>query len=322
MTRAIQTLLAAALLSLGTSTFGQAYPTKPVRMVVPFAAGGSVDVGGRLLAAALSESLQQQFIVENRSGAGGMIAGEFVARSAPDGYTLYVASTGSTILAPLMFPKPLWQWDKVFAPVSSYAFQPVVLHVNPALPIRNVQDLVAYAKARPGKVTVATGGAGSVNHVSSELLQLSAKIRWEHIHHKGNAPAIVDVMGGHIDVLFSQVSATVQHIQRGQLRALATTGAERLRSLPDVPTMQEAGFKDFEAVTFHGVFAPIDTPRAVVSQLSAAIQKVMKDPALLQKFETIGTEPRASTPEQFTKFLQVDTERWRRVVTEANLKSE
>jgi tripartite-type tricarboxylate transporter receptor subunit TctC len=185
-----------------------------------------------------------------------------------------------------------------------------------------VQDLVAYAKARPGKVTVATGGAGSVNHVSSELLQLSAKIRWEHIHHKGNAPAIVDVMGGHIDVLFSQVSATVQHIQRGQLRALATTGAERLRSLPDVPTLQEAGFKDFEAVTFHGVFAPIDTPRAVVNQLSAAIQKVMKDPALLQKFETVGTEPRASTPEQFTKFLQVDTERWRRVVTEANLKTE
>ncbi len=313
--------LLATLLCAG-SAVGQSYPAKSVRFVVPFAAGGNVDVSARLLAQALSDTTGQSFIVENRSGAGGMIGGEFVARAAPDGYTLFVASTGAAVLAPLTFAKPLWQWDKVFAPVSTVGYTPVVVHVRPGLPIQNVQELVAFARARPGKVTVATGGAGSMNHMASELLQQLAGVKWEQIHHKGNAPAIADVLGGHIDVLFSQVSATLQHIERAQLRALATTGTDRLRQLPNLPTMQEAGFRGFEAVTFVGVFAPIQTPRAVVDELSALIGKVLQDKAVVQKFDAAGTDARASTPEAFTKFLEVDTARWRKVIAEAGIKAE
>lgn len=308
--------------AVSVKIYAQPYPTKTVKLIVPFAAGGNVDVSARILAQSLSDILGQSFLVENRSGAGGMIGGEFVARSTPDGYTLFVASTGAAILAPLTFSKPLWQLDKAFVPISTVGFTPVVIHVRPSLPITTVQELIAYARTRPGKVTVATGGAGSMNHMASELLQQLAGVKWEQIHHKGNSPAIADVLGGHIDVLFSQVSATLRFIERNQLRALATTGTERIRQLADMPTMEESGYKGFEAVTFVGVFAPISTPRAIVELLASAIGRAIQDKTISQKFEVAGTDPRSSTPDAFARFLDADTTRWRRVITEAGIKAD
>ena len=312
----------AAGASLGPGALAQAFPSKPIRLVVPFPPGGNPDIVGRLVSSGLAEIFAQPVVVENRAGAGGMIAGELVGKAAPDGHTLLVGSTGSVVIAPLTFRKPEMEWDRILTPVSTLGMVPVVFHVRPELPVKNVQELIAYAKSRDGKMTVADGGAGSVNHLSGVLLQQMAGVKWTHVHHKGLAPAITDVLGGHIEVMISQVSATMQHIQRGALRPLATTGAERLRQLPELPTLDEAGYKGFLAVTFVGLLAPANTPRDVVARINAAVNKVLQDKALAPKFEATGTDIRGGSPEDFGKFLQSESARWRKVITDANIKAD
>ncbi|MFM9968604.1 MAG: Bug family tripartite tricarboxylate transporter substrate binding protein [Burkholderiales bacterium] len=296
--------------------------TKPIRLVIPFAAGGNPDLIARLVAPGVAEIVKQPVVVENRTGAGGMIAGEFVGKSAPDGHTLLVGSTGSVVIAPLTFRRAELEWDRILMPVGSLGLVPVVFHVRPELPVRNLQELIAYAKSREGKMTAADGGAGSVNHLAGELLQLMSNSKWTHVHHKGIAPAISDVLGGHIDVMISQVNGTMQHIQQGRLRALATTGPTRLRQLPDLPTMQEAGYKDFLAVTFIGVLAPQQTPRATINDLNSAFGRVIKDGGIAAKFDATGTDVYGGSPEEFSQFLKSETDRWRKVVISANIKAE
>jgi tripartite-type tricarboxylate transporter receptor subunit TctC len=307
-----------ALVAGGASA--QQFPSKPVTMIVPYAPGGNVDISTRILQAGIGDALGQPIVIENRAGAGGTIAGAYVARSTPDGHTLFVGSNGPIMLGPMTMPKPPYQWDQAFAPVSSLAFATNMLLVRSNLPVKSVADLVAYAKKNPGKLTLATSSAASINHFLGELLKLKTGITWTEVHYRGNAPAIAAMVGGHVDVGFQQLTDSLQQIKAGQLRALAVLGPKRAAAIPDVPTIAEAGFPDVQGVTFNGVFAPKATPPAVVERLSTVIQAALKKESAIEKLAALGSEARGSTPQEFTKFLQDESSKWIDVMKKANLK--
>ena len=314
--------LSAALVFLLLAGVSQAqhFPAKPIVFVVPYAPGGNVNVSARILQAAIGDALGQPVIVENKPGAGGMIAGDYVARAEPDGQTLFVGSNGPVILGPMTMPNPAYQWDKVFAPVSSLAFATNMLLVNPALPINSVAELVAYARKNPGKLTLATDTAVSINHFLAELLRLKTSIDWTEVHYRGNAPAINDLIAGHVNVGFQQLVNSLQHIQSGELRALAVLGPKRVAAIPDVPTIVEAGYPEVQGVTFNGLFAPKATPQQTVERLSAAIRAALQKKSVIDQLATLGSEARGSTPEDFTNFLMEETRKWSEVVKLANIK--
>jgi tripartite-type tricarboxylate transporter receptor subunit TctC len=287
---------------------------------VPYAPGGNVDISTRILQAGIGDALGQPIVIENRAGAGGTIAGAYVARSAPDGHTLFVGSNGPIMLGPMTMPKPPYQWDQAFAPVSSLAFATNMLLVRSSLPVKSVAELVAYAKKNPGKLTLATSSAASINHFLGELLKLRTGITWTEVHYRGNAPAIAAMVGGHVDVGFQQLTDSLQQIKAGQLRALAVLGPKRATSLPDVPTIAEAGFPDVQGVTFNGVFAPKATPPAIVERLNVIIQAALKKESAIEKLGALGSEARGSTPQEFTKFLQDESRKWIDVMKQANIK--
>src|SRR6476620_659475 len=266
--RASGLLLGSILVAaLTASSSAQQFPTKPITLVVPYAPGGNVDISTRILQAGIGDTLGQPIIIENRPGAGGLIAGDYVARSAPDGHTLFVGSNASILLGPMTMPKPPYQWDKVFAPVSSLAVATNMLLVTPKLPVKTVTELVDYAKKNTGKLTLATSSGASINHFLAELLKLKTGITWTEVHYRGNAPAISDLMAGHVDVGLMQLTDSRQHIESGMLRALAVLGPKRAPAVPDVPTIVEAGLPDVQGITFNGLFAPKGTPPAVVEKL-------------------------------------------------------
>jgi tripartite-type tricarboxylate transporter receptor subunit TctC len=262
--RASGLLLGSILLAALTASYAaaQQFPSRPITLVVPYAPGGNVDISARVLQAGIGDSLGQPIIIENRPGAGGLIAGDYVARSAPDGHTLFVGSNASILLGPMTMPKPPYQWDKVFAPVSSLAVATNMLLVTPKLPVKTVIELVDYAKKNPGKLTLATSSGASINHFLAELLKLKTGITWTEVHYRGNAPAINDLMAGHVDVGLMQLTDSRQHIESGTLRALAVLGPKRAPAVPDVPTIVEAGLPEVQGITFNGLFAPKGTPPA------------------------------------------------------------
>ena len=298
----------------------QQFPSKPITLVVPYAPGGNVDISARVLQAGIGESLGQPIIIENRPGAGGLIAGDYVARSAPDGHTLFVGSNASILLGPMTMPKPPYQWDKVFAPVSMLAVATNMLLVTPKLPAKTVTELVDYAKKNPGKLTLATSSGASINHFLAELLKLKTGITWTEVHYRGNAPAINDLMAGHVDVGLMQLTDSRQHIESGTLRALAVLGPKRAPAVPDVPTIVEAGLPDVQGITFNGLFAPKDTPPAVIDKLSTAIRAALEKKEVIAKLGDLGSEARGSTPQEFTKFLADETAKWTDVMKKANIK--
>lgn len=319
--RATRWLAGSLLLTvLAGAALAQPFPSKPVTMIVPYAPGGNVDISTRILQAGIGDALGQPIVIENRAGAGGTIAGAYVARSAPDGHTLFVGSNGPIMLGPMTMPKPPYQWDQAFAPVSSLAFATNMLLVRSSLPVKSVAELVAYAKKNPGKLTLATSSAASINHFLGELLKLKTGITWTEVHYRGNAPAIAAMVGGHVDVGFQQLTDSLQQIKAGQLRALAVLGPKRATSLPDVPTIAEAGFPDVQGVTFNGVFAPKATPPAVVERLNVIIQAALKKESVIEKLGGLGSEARGSTPQEFTKFLQDESRKWIDVMKQANIK--
>jgi tripartite-type tricarboxylate transporter receptor subunit TctC len=279
-----------------------------------------VDISTRILQAGIGDALGQPIVIENRAGAGGTIAGAYVARSAPDGHTLFVGSNGPIMLGPMTMPKAPYQWDQAFAPVSSLAFATNMLLVRSSLPVTSVAELVAYAKKNPGKLTLATSSAASINHFLGELLKLKSGATWTEVHYRGNAPAINALIGNHVDVGFQQLTDSLQQIQSGQLRALAVLGPKRVAALPNVPSIVEAGFPDVQGVTFNGVFAPKATPPAVVERLNVVIQAALKKQSVVEKLAALGSEARGSTPQEFTKFLQDESRKWIDVMKQANIK--
>ena len=313
----VRALLFAAFASPASA---QQFPTKPIVLVVPYAAGGNVDISARALQAGLGNSLGQPVLVENRPGAGGTIAGDYVARSAPDGHTLFVGSNGPVMLGPMTMPKPPYQWQQVFAPVSTLAVATNTLVVRPTLPVKSVAELVEYSHNNPGKLTVAADSVASINHFMGELLKIKSGITWTEIHYRGNAPAVTDLVAGHVDIGILQLVDTAQQLQAGKLRALAVLGPTRAPSLPDVPTIAEAGYPDVQGVTFNGVFAPKATPRAVIDKLSAAIRVALAKKEVVDHLAILGSSARGSTPEEFTEFLEQESKKWTDVMKQANIK--
>jgi tripartite-type tricarboxylate transporter receptor subunit TctC len=293
---------------------------RPITLVVPYSAGGNADVSARILQAGIGDTLGVPIIVENKPGAGGMLAGDYVARAEPDGQTLFVGSNGPLLLGPMTMPNPLYQWDKVFAPISSLSVATNVLLVNPSLPIHSIAELVAYAQANPGKLTLETDTAISINHFLAELFRLKSSIAWVEVNYHGNAPALTDLIAGHVDIGFQQLVDAVQYVKSGQLRALAVLGPKRVAAIADVPTIAEAGFPDVQGVTFNGLLAPKATPPAVIDTLSAAVRTALQKPSVINQLAALGSEPRGSTPEEFTAFLNAENRKWNEVMKLANIK--
>ncbi|AVT07330.1 twin-arginine translocation pathway signal [Paracidovorax avenae] len=314
---ATATLLAAPALAQP----GQ-WPDKPVKLVLPYPPGGNVDGAARIISEQLQARLGQPFIVDNRPGAGGLIAGEAVAKSAPDGYTFFMGANGPILFSPLIFRRNAYDWKKDFVPVGSVSFTPLVLQVHPSTPYRTLADLLAAARTGGGNITMASPGAGTTNHLVSEYLQRESGAKWLTVHYKGNAPATTDLLGGQVQFNFDQISVAQPFIQAGRTRALAVTSRERLPQLPDVPTLRESGFADFSAETFTGVLAPRGTPQAVVDRLSEALRAVLAEPAVQEKFRVLGSEARGSTPRQFTQYLTQEDQRWTPIIRQTGITAE
>ena len=313
----LRALVAATLVAPASA---QQFPTRPIVLVVPYAAGGNVDISTRALQSGLGASLGQPVLIENRPGAGGTLAGDYVARAAPDGHTLFVGSNAPIMLGPMTMPKPPYQWQQAFAPVSTLAVATNTLVVRPSLPVKSVAELVAYARANPGKLTVATSSIASINHFMGELLKIKSGITWTEVHYRGNAPAVTDLMAGHVDAGLFQLVDTAQQLEAGNLRALAILGPKRAPSLPDVPTIVEAGYPDVQGITFNGIFAPKATPRPVIDKLSAAIRLALAKQEVIDQLATLGSTASGSTPEEFTKFLVQESDKWTDVMKQANIK--
>jgi tripartite-type tricarboxylate transporter receptor subunit TctC len=298
------------------------WPDKPVKLVLPYPPGGNVDGAARIVSEQLQALFKQPFIVDNRPGAGGMIAGEFVSKATPDGYTFFMGANGPILFSPTIFKRSAYDWKKDFAPVSSVSFTPLVLQVHPSTPYKTVAELIAEGKKPGNALTMASPGAGTQNHLVSEYLQRESGAHWTTVHYKGNAPATTDLLGGQVKFNFDQISVAGPFIQQGRTRALAVTSPHRLPQLPDVPTLQEAGFKDFSTETFTGILAPRATPPEIVTRLSEAVQKILADKAVQARFRTLGSEARGSTPEQFAGFLAKEDARWMPVIKQANISAE
>ncbi len=318
--------IAACIAGLGLAlaaapALAQKWPDKPVRLVVPYPPGGNVDTAARIVAPGMQEALGQPVLVENKAGAGGMIAGEFVAKSAPDGYTLFFTANSPLLHAPIIFNRPAYQWDKDFTPVSSVSFTPIVMLVHPSVPAKTVKELLDLARKDPGKLTMATPSAGTTNHLLSELMQGLTGVSWLTVHYKGNAPASTAMLAGEVQLSFDQVSVSLPFIRQGRVRAIAIAQEKRVASLPEVPTFEEAGVKGMEGATFTGIVAPAGTSRDVVTRLHAVLAKVLAEKSVIDKFDALGAEARSTTPDQFYGYLKAEYDKWTPVIRKANIRA-
>jgi tripartite-type tricarboxylate transporter receptor subunit TctC len=318
--RSVRLEAAALLLALSTAAAAQDYPVKPVRLIIPFPPGGSNDVVGRMIATHLGEHLGKQVIVDNRSGAGGVIGTEIGANAAPDGYTLAIISIAHAV-NPWLY-KLNYDPIKSFTPIAVLASGPNVLAINPALPVNSVKELVALAKQKPGDLQYASAGVGSFQHLGGELFKLEAGVDMLHVPFKGGGPAMIDVMGGHTKLVFSSLVQTTPHIKSGKLKPLGTGGLKRNPVLPDVPTIAEAGVPGYEAVNWWGIVAPAGTPQAIIDKLHKDIAAVQASPEVQKQFSTEGAEIVQMSPAEFGTFMQREMKKWERVVKEGKIKAE
>ncbi len=312
--------LALALLLALASPAAADYPDRPIRLIIPFPAGGSNDVVGRLVANQLSEKLGTKVYVDNRGGAGGVIGTEAAAQSAPDGYTLLVVSIAHAV-NPALY-KLKYDPIKSFTPVSIMATGPNVLAVNPQLPVKDVKELVALAKEKPGQVDYASAGVGSFQHLGGELFKLVAGVNLQHVPYKGGGPAMQDVIAGHVKVMFSSLVQTTPFIQSGQLRALGVGGAKRNPVLPDVPTIAEAGIAGYVADNWWGIIGPAGLPKPIVDKLYRDIQDVLKSKELTEAFAREGAEAVTMSTDEFSKYMENEIVKWGRVVKEGNVRAQ
>lgn len=322
----LQTLLVFAVgVPPGASAHGiteeQGYPSKPIRLVVPYAPGGGADIQGRLLAEKLGPRLGQQVVVDNRGGAGGVIGMDIVAKAKPDGYTLVIAPLGPWSIVPNLF-RPPYDVLRDFALIIAVATTPGVLVVHPSVPAKTVKQLIALARQRPGELTYGSAGVGGFFHISAELFTFMTKTRMTHVPYKGAGPALVDLMAGHIHVSFTNALPTVPQIKSGRLIALATTGAARAAVLPELPTIAEAGVPGYESSSWSGIGAPARTPQAIIMRLNKELAAVLRMPDVEKQFAAGGSAAIGGTPEQFQKYLKSELAKFSRLVKEVGIKAE
>jgi len=313
--------LAVTLAACATGAAAQTYPAKTVRFVVPFTAGGPTDIQGRMLGEKLGQRLGQQFIIDNRGGAGGNIGMEITAKAPPDGYTIVIATVGTWAVNPSLYKLP---FDPVrdFAHIMQVTTSPGLLVVHPSVPVKSVKDLVALAKAHPNKLDYGSSGVGGFGHISGALFCLMTGTQMVHIPYKSSAPSLTDLIAGQIQVLFNNAIATVPFVKTGQVRALATTGATRMQVLPDLPTVSEAGVKGYENSSWSAVAAPAGTPREIVAKLNGELNAILKLPDIQEKNNAFGAIAIGGTPEQFADYLKSEIAKFARVVKEAKISAQ
>jgi len=318
--RAACAAMLAALALAGPAT-AASYPDKAVRVVVGFSAGGTTDVAARIIAKELGDDLGESFVVENKPGAGSNIGAELVARAKPDGYTLYMVAVTSTINQTL-YKNLSFDIVKDFSPIALVIKVPNILVVNPSLPVKNVQELVSYLKAHPGKVSFASSGSGTSIHMAGELFKLRAGVDIVHIPYKGSAPAMTDLIGNQVQMMFDNMPSAWPHVQAGKLRALAVTTAERSATAPEIPTMMESGFDKFDVSSWFGLIAPAGTPPEIIAKLNASVQKALAKPEVQQRFKDLGAVTARTTPAEFGAFIKSEVEQWGTVVKASGAKVE
>ncbi len=320
-TKTLLTIMGLLAVALSLSVAAQSYPSKPVKIIVPFAAGGPADNYARFIGKGLQDALGQSFVVENRPGAGSVIGTDAVAKSAADGYTLLMMSNTQTVNETLVQGKP-YQLMRDFVPVAPVNYSDLVLVANPAVTFTNLKDLTAQAKARPGKINYASSGTGTPYHMAGELFKSMAGVYLVHIPYRGSSGARTDVIGGQVEVMFDAVTTMAEQIKAGKVKAIATTGKVRSDVLPDVPTMAEAGLAGYEATLWLGLMAPKGTPKEVVDKLNAAVSKIASQPDVKQLWNKQGAVPMVMTPGVFDKYMQDDIAKWAQVIKTANIKAD
>jgi tripartite-type tricarboxylate transporter receptor subunit TctC len=322
MLRSLAAVLGVVLLAFSTSASAQQYPNRPIRFVVPFAPGGSTDTLARTIGQKLTEALQQQVVVDNRSGANGNIGMEIVAHAAPDGYTILLGYIANLGIGPGLYAKLPFDPVRDYAPITQLASSPNILAVHPSLPVKSLRELIAYAKTNPKKLNFASSGVGSIGHLTGELLNRSAGVDMVHVPYKGSGQAVIDLLGGQVQMMFSGMSSVMQHIKAGKLRALAVTGAQRSPAVPDVPTIAESGFPGFEATAWYGVLAAARTPKTIVNRLHDEIVRALALPDVKERLNNVGFELVGGTPDEFTAFIKSEIAKWTRVVRDAHISAE
>ncbi|MDM0089598.1 MULTISPECIES: tripartite tricarboxylate transporter substrate binding protein [unclassified Variovorax] len=315
----LATVAAAGALSLAplAAQAQAAFPSKPITIIVPFSAGGTTDILARVVGLHMGTDLGQPVVVDNRAGAGGNIGGQAAARAPADGYTLFMGTVGTHAINQSLYKKMPFDPIKDFAPLSRVAMVPNLLVVNPGQPYKSVKELIAYGKANPGKINFGSSGNGSSIHLSGELFKQMTGVDMQHVPYRGSAPAVSDLLGGQISVMFDNMPSAIQHVKGGKLRALAVTTAKRSPALPDVPTIAEAGVPGYEATSWFGLLAPAGTPAPIVAKLNAAILKALADPEVKKKLAEQGAESHGEKPEEFAAFIKSETAKWGKVVKES-----
>lgn len=314
------TIAAASALAFSSAAIADAYPTKPIRLIIPFAVGGSTDNLGRVLAARLSEKLGQQVVADNRPGAGGNIGTDLVAKAPADGYTLLFATEGTLGINPSLYKKLPFDPEKDFTPIAQFASVPNILVVNPKVQAKTVQELAAYAKSKPASLNMGSAGNGTTNHLSGELFQSMTGATFTHVPYKGSGPAMADLLADQIQLMFDNLPGSLPHVKAGSLRALAVTSAKRSPLLPDVPTMAEAGVPGYDVEVWFGVAAPKGLPAQTLATLSKAITEISQEPATIEKILNIGATPLTSTPAEFGSRIQEARLKWAPIVAHSGAK--
>ena len=314
--------LAALVLAFAAVTARAAYPDRPIKLVVPFAPGGSADLVGRLLAQQMSESLGQPVVVENKGGASGMLGNEYVAKSAPDGYTLTVGTLGPFAVNQTLYEHVPYDNIRDFAPITLTGLSSHILVANPAVPVTNVNELIALAKQKPGQLTFASSGTGNATHLTFELFKARAGIDIVHVPYKGGGPAMADLVGGQVQFSFASMASAVPFVRSGRLRAIAVSGGERSALFPDVPTVAEAGLPGFASEDWQGILAPAKTPPDIVQKLNGEIGRILVRPEVKTKLQAAGFEPKPSTPEWFAQFIQAETVKWAKLLKGIGIKAQ
>jgi tripartite-type tricarboxylate transporter receptor subunit TctC len=307
---------------LAESALAQVYPSKPIRLIVPFAAGGGNDNVARLVGKRLADSLGQPLVVDNRPGAGGVVGAELAAKAAPDGYTLFLGGVGSHAINPNLHEKLPYDPIRDFSPVALLAQAPLVLAVHPSVPARDIAEFIAYARAHPGRLNYASNGNGSSSQLAAVMFDSMAGVDMVHVPYKGLSPALTDLLAGEVQLMFSSVVAILPHIKAGRLRGLAVTGAKRLPSMADLPTVAESGFPGYEASSWYGILAPAGTPREVVLKLNAELNRALAQPEVRASLVAEGAEPVGGSPEQFAAHIRGEKERLGKLIRDAKIRLE